>query len=162
MNTEERLEYIYSDEWNSEPYPLKMNYIIRNYQGNLKAQNMGKSIYYTETVVFPKYYKKLRKASEEKIKNYYTRNAEEIKKDFGIEQEEDFCDLIENLQRLQKRKIEFESSQIESLYVQKKDDRVETVLYVKYKNCVEIGFYLRVLNQPDINYSPIQYTAAMD
>ena len=113
--SEQKLKYIYSDEWNGEVYPEGMPNLFRNYSGNLTCQNIGKSFDYVVNVVIPKYAKEFRNFDENEINTYFKTNKDIIALEVGIKNNEDFNKLVSKIKTsIKKDEIEFESFYIEA------------------------------------------------
>ncbi len=156
---EEKLEYINSDEWNDEVYPRGMPQLFRMYKGKLTAQTMGKSIYYFTTEFVPEYYKQLKDATKDKISSYYNANSEIIAKNTGIENEQDFQNLVVSIQCLSSDTLTLDSFRIDKENIKVSNQCTETILYITYKENTEIGFNVRINNRMERNESSLLYTA---
>lgn len=155
-----QLKYIVSEEWNNEKYPTGMPELIRNYSGQLKAQNIGKSINYVATKVIPNYNEKLKNVNEKEISKYFEKNSKIIETDIGIEKLQDFKNLINEInQKSTVQNLEFESYYIDENSINKSNKMTEANLYIKYKNCKEIEIQLKIYNDKSNIVSSIDYLA---
>lgn len=152
-----KLEYINSDEWNDEIFPEGMPKFIRNYNGNLTAQNIGKSIYYIVTEAIPEYNIQLRDKNEEQIKEYFNSNKENIALDLGITEENDFIMFMREIKKVRIDTFEIDSFSIDSETIISKSTYTTGDLYIKYKDCNEICFKIRVQKDKQQNISAVKY-----
>lgn len=155
-----QLQYIISEEWNNEKYPTGMPELIRNYSGQQKAQNIGKSINYVATKVIPHYNEELKNANEKQISKYFEKNSKIIEIDIGIDKSTDFKDLINEIsQKSTAQKLEFESYYIDENSIKQSNRMTEANLYIKYKGCEEIELGLKIHNEKSKTVSSIEYLA---
>lgn len=158
-STTERVEYINNNEWNQEVYPEGMPKLVRAYQGKLTAQNMGKSIYYFTTDTIPKYYSKLKNANDSEIFSYYNANSRLILIETGINDQQDFKELIASIQVLNSDELTFDSFRIDKDNIEAFGKYTETTLYITYQKNVEIGFNVKIYNTQQKEASSLVYTA---
>lgn len=156
---EEKLAYINSDEWNDETYPNGMPKLFRTYKGKLTAQNMGKSIYYFTTEVIPSYYSKLKEGTNDEISSYYQSNSGIIEIDTGINNKQDFQQLILSIQKLQANELILDSFKIDKDNIKSSGNYTDAILYITYEESDEIGFNVRIYNNLKENSSSLVYTA---
>lgn len=155
-----QLNYIISEEWNNEKYPTGMPELIRNYSGQQKAQNIGKSINYVATKVIPNYNEKLKNADEKQISKYFEKNSKIIEIDIGIDKFDDFKKFINEInQKSKSKKLEFESYYIDEDSIKQSNKMTEADLYIKYKGCEEIELGLKIYNEKSKIVSSIDYLA---
>lgn len=153
-----KLEYINSEEWNSELYPDGMPAFYRSCSGKLTAQNMGKSIYYVVTELIPKYYSNLKGFDENALKEYYEKKHDIVQVELGISDENKFVELIKEIQQIDSDNIEFESYYIDEESITTKNGRTSANLYIKYENCDEIVLKITALKNTQDDSSPIIYS----
>lgn len=158
-NNEEisKLRYIYNQEWNDEVFPKGMPEFIRNYEGELTAQNIGKSIYYVITDSIPMYNKTLSDKSDEQLKEYFQNNKVGISVDFGIENELDFIRLIKEIEKIYSEEFELEKFYIDESSIIPTLTNTTADLYIKYKDCEEVKLKIKVSSDKNNNMSSIKY-----
>lgn len=154
---EEKLKYINGTEWNDEIYPEGMPTLFRLYEGKLTSQNIGKSIFYAITEVFPKYNRELKEATNDQIKKYYEKNKSEIFKSIGSVSETEFILLVNEIKSLAIDKYELESFYIDIDSIIIKNGYLKSNLYIKYKNSEEIYVKIQVLNDFKTDTSSVKY-----
>lgn len=156
----EQLEYINDDnQWNDEEYPYMSYMLFIEYAGNLSAENMVKSMSHVANYVIPKYYKELKNASEAKILKYYNKNYDAIQVDIGINESEDFKDLILSIQSLETDELIFSSYRVNKDEIKTRTGYTETTFYITYEENEEIGFNVKIYNKVKQNSSSLVYTA---
>ncbi len=162
MQARQNLKYINdSEQWNREEvkYPTRANEIKNVYEGDLDIKDIGKSMYYFTTQVIPKYYNTLRNATDEEVVAYYEENKKVIALDTGIDEEEDFVQLIQNVQKLQTDVLSLKSFRISEGSVKKQSSYTNASLYILYENNEEIGFEVKIFKQIKENMSTVVYTS---
>lgn len=152
------LSYINNNEWNDEIHPNGMPKLVSLYRGKLTAQNMGKSMYYFATDVLPTYYDELKDAKEQKILSFYNTNAKLIAKETGIENEQDFETLIENIRKLNAEHLVLESFRIDKDKIEPSSKSTEAILYITYQGNDEIGFNLKIYSALRNEISSLVYS----
>lgn len=152
----ENYEYIISDEMKKETKSPEMIHVILSlYKGEVNPKFIAKSNYYFIDSVIPRYQKECKNL--DKAQKYFSDNKEDIYYDTGIEEEQEFLDLIENINKLNKSKIE--SSRFDKKDVIVSDKCLETKLYVKSKKDTEIKFKVTIDNKMNPNTPFIKYSA---
>lgn len=149
-----------SKAWNEEEYPFAAYMLFMEYDGELKTDNVVKSMSYVANMVIPKYYLKLRNASEKEISKYYSINSKAIRFDIGLEDEEDFKKLIKSVQNLKSDQLVFESYRINENKIVKFNRYIQTQLLIKYKDNEAIAFNIKVYNKQKDNISSVVYEFA--
>ena len=158
MISKRNLDYINSEKWNNELYPEGMPAFFRASTGNITAQNMGKSIYHVATELIPEYNKKLKNANEEEIKKYYNEKQEIIRVELGISTEKSFVKFMNEVKKLNKENIEFESYFIDIDSIETSTGKASAQIYIKYKDCEELVFKITAARKISNNTSPIAFS----
>lgn len=157
----QKLEYINSsnvEQWEEGTfYPDGSAALGRAYEGKLSIMNIGKSMYYVSTDVLPRYYKKLKDASKDKIIKYYKREAETIYTELAIEKQDKFVELVQSLQKLKGDELKLDSYRIDLDSVKKGGSYTKAVLYIKYSKNEEIGLNVKISNIISPNHSSLEY-----
>lgn len=157
----EKLAYINdSEQWEDETvYPDYSAAFGRAYQGDLTIMDIGKSMYYVATEVLPDYYKDLKDATEEEIKEYYNKESESIYINLAIKKETEFVNLIKELQKLSGDTITWESYRIDLDTITIGASYTKAILYITYKGNEEISFNVKANNVILPNCSTVEYSA---
>ena len=164
IKAQKNLEFINnSEKWDYEvKFPNRASNIKNVYEGDLSIKDIGKSMYYFTTQVLPKYYLQFKNSSEEDIVSYFNENSKIIAIDIGVENQDDFIEIIESIQNLNSGSLTLESFRIDKDFIKAKSDYTETVLYITYQGNEEIGFDVKINNKIKENSSSIEYTALKD
>lgn len=144
-SSEENLEYINSDELDEGTIsPEMIHVVIALYKGDLNPKAISKSTYHFINHLVPEYLKKC--TNEEITKKYFQKNKYDIYLDTGINKEEEFINLINNINKLSGN-LEFETSRFDKDSIVKNNNGIEAILYIKYKNNEEISVKVKLLNK---------------
>ncbi len=155
--SEENLAYINSDELEEGTIsPDMIHVVIALYEGELNPKAISKSTYHFINHLVPEYLKKCK--NDEVARKYFQKNKDNINFDIGISKEEEFVNLIHEIQKLSGN-LEFESSRFDPDEVIVKSNHVEAVLYIKYKNNDEIAVTIRLSNKVYENKNSIKFYA---
>lgn len=159
----EKLAYINdSNQWNDETiYPDYSAAFGRAYEGNLTIMDIGKSMYYVATEVFPKYYEDLKDASEEEIEKYYEKESESIYINLAIKNKSKFVNLIKELQTLSGDTINWESYRIDLNSIDTGANYTKAVLYITYQGNNEIAFNVTANNRISKDCSSVEYSVSI-
>ena len=153
--SKENLEYINSDELEDGTVsPDMIHVVIALYEGELNPKAISKSTYHFINHLVPEYLKKCK--NEERRREYFQRNKEDIYLDIGINKEEEFISLINEINTLSGN-LEFESSRFDKDTLVVKNNRVEAVLYIKYRNNDEINVNVNLYNKVYSNRTSIKF-----
>ncbi len=153
--SKENLEYINSDELEDGTVsPDMIHVVIALYEGELNPKAISKSTYHFINHLVPEYLKKCK--NEEITREYFQRNKEDIYLDIGINKEEEFISLINEINTLSGN-LEFESSRFDKDTLVVKNNRVEAVLYIKYRNNDEINVNVNLYNKVYSNRTSIKF-----
>lgn len=138
------LEYINSDEVpEGIESPKFIGKTFSQYSGNVKAISVSKACYMFATEILPEY----RKAcAEEDITRYYNKHAGNIFILTGIQTQDDFSSLIEEIKKLDEDLI-FESYRFDFNNISINNDYIIAKLYIKYKSCDEVMVNVKIYNQ---------------
>lgn len=156
-NYREVFQYINSDQWNEEKYPTGLPILIDVYEGELKAQNIGKSLFYVANEFIPEINSKLQGAKERDIRKYYNANKKEILMILGGINEEEFVLLVKEIIKIKYVDAKFEKYyfDIESIIGEK--NSVTGDLNIKYENCDEIKIKINVIGYFKNEVSSVKY-----
>ncbi len=155
--SEENLEYINSDELEEGTIsPDMIHVVIALYEGELNPKAISKATYYFINDLVPEYLKKCK--NEEVTRKYFEKNKDNIYLDIGINKEDEFVNLINEIKKLS-GKLEFESSRFDKDSINVKSNHLETVLYIKYKDNEEIAIRMKLLNRVYENKTSIKFYA---
>lgn len=159
INAKNRLDYIYSDEWNDEKFPDGMPKFYRSYEGKLTAENIGKSIYYVVNELIPNYNNTFNGKSDNEITQFYNENKEEIALLLGINDINDFKDFINKILEINSS----EQTELEEFFID--GESIKSIasystadLHIKYKENEEIIVKIKVLRNKSNEISSIQYS----
>lgn len=155
--SKEKLDYIYSEEWNDEIFPEGMPKFFREYDGNLTAQNIGKSISHVTNEIIPQYNKLLKDKNEEQIKEYFNLNQDVIALDLGINEENEFIQFINEISKIDLSNFELEKYYIDEETIYSNSTYATGDLYITYKECEEISLKIKVDRDKHANISSIKY-----
>lgn len=159
----EKLAYINdSNQWNDDTvYPDYSAAFGRAYEGNLTIMDIGKSMYYVATEVFPKYYEDLKDASREEIEKYYEKESESIYINLAIKNKSKFVNLIKELQKLSGDTISWESYRIDLDSIDTGANYTKAVLYITYQGNDEISVNITANNNVSKDCSTVEYSVNM-
>lgn len=159
----EKLAYINdSNQWNDDTvYPDYSAAFGRAYEGNLTIMDIGKSMYYVATEVFPKYYEDLKDASREEIEKYYEKESESIYINLAIKNKSKFVNLIKELQKLSGDTISWESYRIDLNSIDTGANYTKAVLYITYQGNDEISVNITANNNVSKDCSTVEYSVNM-
>lgn len=159
----EKLAYINdSNQWNDDTvYPDYSAAFGRAYEGNLTIMDIGKSMYYVATEVFPKYYEDLKDASREEIEKYYEKESESIYINLAIKNKSKFVNLIKELQKLSGDTISWESYRIDLNSIDTGANYTKAVLYITYQGNDEISVNITANNNVSRDCSTVEYSVNM-
>lgn len=159
----EKLAYINdSNQWNDDTvYPDYSAAFGRAYEGNLTIMDIGKSMYYVATEVFPKYYEDLKDASREEIEKYYEKESESIYINLAIKNKSKFVNLIKELQKLSGDTISWESYRIDLDSIDTGANYTKAVLYITYQGNDEISVNITANNNVSRDCSTVEYSVNM-
>ena len=154
-SSQDNLEYIYSEEIKEgTTSPDMIHVVIALYKGEVDPRSISKSTYYFINTVVPNYLKKC--TNDKKTEKFFKKNLDNIKMDVNTNKSE-FKGLISEIRKLS-GELEYESSRFDSDTIRRTNKGLEAMLYIKYKNNPEISVKVTILNEPDLNKSPIKYT----
>lgn len=156
-NLEDKLKYINSNEWNNERYPENMPILLEAYKGDLKAQNIGKSLYYVANEYFPKINLELQGSNEKDIRKYYNNNSKEISMMLGSINEDEFVLLVNEILKIKTSGAKFEKYYLDIESIVSKKDITNGDLYIKYENSDEIRIKISVINYFKDQVSSVKY-----
>lgn len=152
-----KLSYINGEEWNNELYPEGMPKLFRYYSGELKSQNIGKSIDYLINDVIPKYHTQLKELSNEEIEKYYKKHKKTIYLDIGEIEVNKFVLLIKQIKGINNQSLEIEEYYIDKDSIVMQNNSTEADLYIKYKNSDGFFVKMQVLNKFKDDVSSVKY-----
>lgn len=155
-----QLEYILNDDdWKSDTiYPDGTAAFGRTYNGELTVKDIGKSMYYVTTQVFPNYYIKFKDSSKETIEKYFDSNKNLIAMQLGIEKKAEFVDVINKLQKLDVETLKLDTFYLNIKKIEIKDNYTNVDLHITYADCKEIVFNMSVNKNKTYDKSPIIYS----
>ena len=140
------------------PVPEYLNMAVSIYDGELTPQIIAKTYYNFANKVVPKYYKKCKNMSDEKIEKYFKKHKKIIKIELGYTSQDDFKSFIKSIQDLNGNKLEFEDYRIMSTSVSKINNITNCYLVLQYKNNNEITINTQILNNIQKNQTSILYS----
>ncbi len=153
---EVNLEYINSDEMRDETFsPDMIHIVISKYEGNLNPKAISKSTYYFINTVVQRYLNNC--VDEESTKRYFNSNADSIYIDIGIDSEDEFYELIQEIDKLN-GKLEYENATFKMNEIYVNSNNTEAILYIKYKDNPEISVKTTISNRVYNNRSSIKYS----
>ena len=153
---EENLKYINSNEMDKGTVsPEMIHVVIASYEGELNPKAISKSTYYFINYVIPEYLNECK--NDSKTDKYFEKNKDKINLDIGINNKDEFKNLIQEIKKLS-GKLEFESSRFDKDNINKESYNLKTILYVKYKNNSEISFNVTISNKIYNNKSSIKFS----
>lgn len=153
----EKFEYINSEEWNNEQYPLGMSTLVDFYEGDLKAQNIGKSLYYVANEFLPEINVKLNGSKEKDIRKYYNSNKKEILMILGGINEEQFVLLVNELTKIKDTDAKVEKYYFDIKTIVNEKNSVTGDFCIKYENSEEIKIKIEVIEYFRKEVSSVKY-----
>ncbi|MBR3614243.1 MAG: hypothetical protein IKL55_03600 [Clostridia bacterium] len=163
---QKRLNFIYNEKIGdtSEKSPINAYALFTEYDGRVDTATAYKAMHIFVDDIVEEYYLKIKEYNFDKAKTeqYYEKNAEDIKKELGVEDKEKFVQFIDNLKVLKGNELILEKYTIVPESVRKLASYTEFALLIKYKDNEQIAYNLQLLNRPDITKSPIKYSAGVD
>ena len=157
-----RLNYIYDEnqEGNIEIMPLNVSPLFEKYAGRVNQRSVYKTMYLLVDVILQEYYNEFKGQFEEGIiSDYFDKNSEKIREDFGITEREEFIKLMEIFKELKGEDLELEEYIIVPDSIRRTIGGLEFVLLVKYKGNSQIAICLEVVNALQTNKTPINCSA---
>lgn len=142
-----------------EIMPLNVEILFTEYNGFTNQRSIYKSMNYFVTETIPKYYLEIKNLNQEEIKQYYNRNTQNIEKEIGITDENNFVKFAENIQKLTGEELSLSKYVINPNSVSRYSTYTGGVILVTYENNEKIGFYMEILNDADQTKTPIIYKA---
>lgn len=142
---EEFFNYINSQDVDSElQTPQFMHVVLATYRGKVEGLSILKSITYFTNNTIPEINKKCGNAFGARM--YYNNHKIQIEKQLGIDNYKDFKSLAEKCSNLKDvSTIEYMKFNMDEIH--RNSDNTEATLYLKYSNCDEISFNIKVLNE---------------
>ena len=144
------------------PVPEYLSVVVTKYDGELTPQIIAKTYYNFANTIVPKYYKKCKNMSDEKIDSYFKWHKKLIHMELGYTNSEDFKSFIKLIQNLKGEKLEFEDYRIMSETVGRKDGVINGYLVIKYKNNEEIIINTKLLKNLQKKQTSILYSTQID
>lgn len=159
--TLDNLTYINNDtEWESGTvFPEGISALGRAYTGEMTVKDITKSMLYFSNSVIPRYYINLKNASDDEIRKYYEKNKELIYIDIGINELEDFIEIIKVIQKFKTENLNLESYRIDIDTIRTQNANVFSTLYLKYEGNDEINFTTKVEYYKKEDHSTVIYKA---
>lgn len=158
ITAKNKLNYIYSDQWNEEKFPDGMPKFYRAYEGKLTAENIGKSIYYIVNEVIPDYNNLFKDKSDDEIEKYYDENMGVVALLLGINNKNDFKNFVHKILEIDKTEIQLEEFYIDGDSIEVKTSYSTANLHIKYSESEEIIIKIKVLRNKSDEISSIQYS----
>ena len=149
------------EEYIMEAIPVQyLHKVMDVYEGDLDRNVINKTYYNFSLNIVPKY-RKL-DLDEEKAKNYFNKNSEDIIDELGIENEEDFskfCKLINTLDTSNVEKLEPLEEFVYEDTIVKNKRKVNVYFGIKYNNGQEIVFNSVIKNYAHSGETAIIFNA---
>lgn len=161
---DKNLRYIYNEKkaGNISVMPNNVTDLFTKYQGRINQRSIYKGLYIFVNEILEKYYLETKSLSNEDVKKYYNQNIKNIGKEIGITQEDEFIKFYETIKNLHGTELSLEEYTINPTTIKNKKGYTECVLLIKYQNNEQIGIYLNILNNKDINKTPINYKGGVE
>lgn len=155
--TEQTLQYIASDEVSKGiESPKFIGKTLSQYSGDVKAISISKACYIFATEILPRYKKEC--TNNKTMDNFYDSHAGDIFILTGIENKEDFSNLIDKTKNLDENLI-FENYRFDLSKTSIDDNSITAILYIKYKYCDEIMINVKIYNNVYNDRSSICFSA---
>lgn len=153
--TEQKFEYIYSDSMNDGTFSPKMiHLVIAAYEGDVNPKAITKATYNFITDLIPKYINIDNDESE--IQKYFERNKEAIYLLVGIDNQDDFKNLMQEINKLSYNS-EFEKAEFDRETIKKNINNLTVTLKIKYANQEEISINMRINNSVSSSKPAIKF-----
>ena len=127
--------------------PKRSYAFLADYSGNISMIDAYKAFYELSYNNIPTYYSELKNKSANQIEQYYEQNKTEIYTKLGINNSNDFANLIKYISNLKGEKIEVESFEFdkESIIINK--DETSANLNIVYKDNDNITLNITLLEK---------------
>lgn len=143
--TKENFEYIYSDEMDENTFsPEMIHLVIAAYEGDVNPKAITKSTYNFITNLIPEYLNKC--VDENETQKYFERNKESIYLLLGIDNQEGFKNLIQEIKKLSGDLV-FEYAKFDRETIKRNTNNLTVVLKIKYENQEEISVNVKIDNK---------------
>lgn len=158
------LRYIYSTkkEGNISIMPNNVTELFAKYQGRIDQRIIYKALYNFASETIEKYYLETKNLDNEQVKKYYNQNSKNIVKELGITEEAEFVKFWQTIKNLQGTELSLQEYTIIPKSLKNKTGYTECVLLLTYKNNDKIGIYINIVNDKDINKTPINYKGGVE
>lgn len=158
------LRYIYNTkkEGNISIMPNNAVDLFTKYQGRIEQRSIYKALYNFASETLEKYYLETKNLDNEQVKKYYNKNAKNIIKELGITEEAEFVKFWQTIKNLQGTELSLEEYTVNPKSLKNKSGYTECVLLLTYKNNDKIGIYINIVNDKDINKTPINYKGGVE
>ncbi len=152
---EENFEYIYSDEMDENTFsPEMIHLVIAAYNGEENPKSITKSTYNLIVNLIPEYLKKC--VNEEQTLKYYEKNAKDIYLLLGIDNKEEFNNIIKEISKLS-GDLKFESAKFDRTTIEKSNNSLKVVLKIKYVDQEEISLNVEIKNKSYLTKPTIKF-----
>jgi len=161
---DKNLRYIYNEKKAGDIaiMPNNASDLFIKYQGRINQRSIYKALYSFVNETLEKYYLETKSLNSEEIKKYYKNNTKNILKELGIEEESEFIKFWETVKDLQGTELSLQEYTINPASLKNKKGYTECVILVKYENNKQIGIYLNIQNNKDVNKTPINYKGGVE
>lgn len=161
---ENRIKYIYSDkEGTINQMPQNVSPLFMEYAGMIPQRTVYKAMNVFANDIVQDYYSKFKNDfSKEKIEKYFDSNSDDIGKELGITEKEEFVKFIETLSSLKGDELKLKQYIIIPESITQITRATKFVLAVDYEGNDRVLFELNLLNTSSDDQTPINYKATTD
>lgn len=114
--------------------PNKSYAFLADYSGNISSIKAYTAFYELANNTIPTYYKELKDKSSNQVEQYFEQNKDEIYTKLGIDNKNDFANLIKYITNLKVTELEFESYEFDRSSININKDETSANLEIIYKN----------------------------
>lgn len=157
VNKRLRLIYNENKEGNIEIMPTNVTELFMDYEGSINQRSIYKAMYLFADEIVKSYYDKLKDYDDAQVKEYFSKNYNDIQRELRISDENEFISFSKMIKKLNNENIILQSYTINPETVKTEKDGVKFVLIINYENNPKIGFWLKIYNSSSDNEFPIKF-----
>lgn len=110
---ENRISKINEEEVDgSSIFPKNLYLAFQEYKGDIDVSVAGKDFEYYSQTIIPKYFRKYKNMTKDEMIEYYNKNSEVILKEIGLNNVNDFINIVDEITNLDGEKLNFTSYEI--------------------------------------------------
>lgn len=127
-------------------FPKNLYYALENYTGGIDATTVAKDFENYTQIVIPMYHKKFKNMTTEEIEKYYNKNTKLIFKESGIQNIDEFKNIVFEIAKLDGRKLEYTYSEIIEGTINYNNNQSTGCIKIVYNDSEELYLNFKVLN----------------